>query len=65
MGSWTSWGNGSNWSGARCDGSVEGSTLGGQVVSTGSNNCWLISWDHSTIGMCNQGRDASKGSGIS
>jgi len=44
---------------------MEGSTLSSQVVSTGSNNRWLISWDHSTIGMCNQGRVASKGSGIS
>jgi len=63
-GSRTNWA-GTNWARTRSNSSVEGSSFGSKVVSTGSHNRWLISWDHGTIGMCNQGRDASKGSGIS
>ena len=64
-----SWGNGGNsWAGnvswAGGNGSMEGSTLGGQVVSPGSNNSWLISRGHSTVRVGNQSRDTSKGSNI-
>ena len=64
--SWGNWGDSwaSNVSWAGGNGSMEGSALGGQVVSPGSNNSWLISRGHSTVRVGNQSWDTSKGSNI-
>merc|ERR1719347_2465280 len=55
-----SWGNSNNWG----LGSID-SSLGGEMLSTGSSNSRLINRGNSTIGVSNQGRDSSKGASIS
>jgi len=43
---------------------VEWDSLGAQVVSAGSHNCWLVSGDNSTVGVSNQGWDTGEGTSI-
>jgi len=43
---------------------VEGETLGGKMVGTGSHDGGLVSWDHGAVGVGHQVRDTSQGTGI-
>ena len=64
---WSNGGNGgwaSHISWARSNGSVEGCTLGCQMISPGGDNSWLVSWGHGAVGVGNQSWDTSEGSHI-
>jgi len=50
--------------GTRSNGSVESGSLGGQVISPGSDNSWLVSWGHSAVGVGNQLWDTSQGANV-
>jgi len=43
---------------------VEWDSLGAQVVSAGSHNCWLVSGDNSSVGVGDESRDTGQGTGI-
>jgi len=44
--------------------SVEWDSLGAQVVSAGSHNCWLVSGDHSSVGVGDESGDTGQGTSI-